>query len=455
MNEGIEQLIEALSFSPDNIPLRLHLAELMIKGFMLDDAALQYQEILNRSYGNDKARKGLANVYIKQKKYSAAILVYEALVADNVLKGEELVPYVKCLIKENSQNEAIEIYKKVLQQCPGFKDEEIDGVLRMPSTAKKSNNIIDDEYEDELDDMFGVGDFEGDGQADFFMEKPDLKFEDVGGMKKVKNEISMKIIQPLKNPDLFKAFGKKTGGGILLYGPPGCGKTYLAKATAGEIDAKFINIGLHDILDMWMGNSEKNLHEIFAQARENQPCVLFFDEVDAIGASRSDLKGSSMRHVINQFLAEMDGVEHSNEGILILAATNAPWSVDSAFRRPGRFDRVVFVAPPDIEGRTEILNQYLKDKPTEKIDITAVAKVTEEYSGADLKAVVDIATEYKLEESLAKGAIEKLTTKDLLKAAKQHKNTTAEWFSTARNYALYANETGLYNDILDYLKIKK
>lgn len=454
MNEGIEQLKEALSFSPENIPLRLHLAELMVKGYMLDDAAAQYQEILNINYGNDKARKGLASVFYKQKKFSAAILVFEALLGDNKIAGEELVPYVKCLIKENSHNEAVEIYKKVLQQAPGFKDEEIDGTLRMPTTGSKRGNMDDDDLDEDMDDVFGANEFEDDGTS-FLMEKPDLKFEDVGGMKKVKNEISLKIIHPLVNPDLYKAFGKKTGGGILLYGPPGCGKTYLAKATAGEIDAKFINIGLHDILDMWMGNSEKNLHEVFAQARNNAPCVLFFDEVDAIGASRSDLKGSSMRHVINQFLAEMDGVEHSNDGVLILAATNAPWSVDSAFRRPGRFDRVIFVAPPDIEGRIEVLKQHLKEKPTDIIDFAAVAKVTEDYSGADLKAVVDIAIEYKLEESLAKGSIEKITTKDLLKAAKQHKNTTAEWFSTARNYALYSNETGLYNDILDYLKIKK
>src|SRR5205085_10384923 len=104
-----------------------------------------------------------------------------------------------------------------------------------------------------------------------------------------KDEISMKIIQPLKKPDLYKAFGKKAGGGVLLYAPPGCGKTFIANATAGEINAKFMNIGLHDILDMWVGNSEKNLHEIFEMARRNTPCVLSFDDVDALGARRSDL----------------------------------------------------------------------------------------------------------------------------------------------------------------------
>jgi len=454
MSEAIEQLKEALALSPDNIPLRLHLAELMMNNNEFASAAEQYNEILKRNYGNVKARKGLAGIYYKQRKYSTAIVVYEALLKEDALNWEDMVQFVRCLIKEESYGEAVDVYKRVLQQNPSFKDEEIDNVLRMPSAGGMMNE------EDELNKLFGseeedVFGMQQQRQQHFFMEKPDMRFENVGGMKEVKKEISLKIIQPLNNPELFKAFGKKAGGGILLYGPPGCGKTYMARATAGEIDAKFINIGLHDILDMWMGNSEKNLHAIFEQARDNTPCVLFFDEVDALGASRSDLKQSSMRHVINQFLAEMDGVERQNDGVLILAATNAPWSVDSAFRRPGRFDRVIFVAPPDEEGRAEILKQHLLGKPVENIDVQQVAKITQEYSGADLKAIVDIAVEAKLEESLMRGSIEKITTKDLLKAARQHKATTSEWFSTARNYALYANESGLYDDILKYLKIKK
>ncbi len=454
MNEGINQLKEAVQLSPDNIPLRLHLAELMLKANYNEEAAEQYAEILKRNYGNSKARKGLAAIYYKQKKYSAAIIIYEALSKENALLWDEMVQFVRCLIREDSLSEAVEIYKKVLTQNPSFQDEEIDNSLRATSVNTNDDFAIDDlsEFDDDEDPFYGNRRSQ---KPEFFMEKPDMRFTDVGGMEKIKKEISLKIIQPLKNPDLYKAFGKKAGGGILLYGPPGCGKTYLAKATAGEIDAKFINIGLHDILDMWMGNSEKNLHAVFQQARENAPCVLFFDEVDALGASRSDLKQSSMRHVINQFLAEMDGVQHSNEGVLILAATNAPWSIDSAFRRPGRFDRVVFVAPPDEAGRQEIIKQHLKDKPAENIDTASIAKATPEYSGADLKAIVDIATEGKLEESLTKGSIEKLTTKDMQKAAKQHKATTQEWFSTARNYALYANESGLYDDILQYMKLKK
>lgn len=201
--------------------------------------------------------------------------------------------------------------------------------------------------------------------------------------------------------------------------------------------------------------TRKNLHEVFEAARKNAPCVLFFDEVDAIGASRSDLKQSAMRHVINQFLYELDGVETNNDGVLILAATNAPWSIDAAFRRPGRFDRIIFVEPPDEKAREEIFQSVLKEKPVDNIDVRKLAQLTSSYSGADIKAVVDIAVENKLRESMSKGSIQLLATKDLLAAVKQHKPTTVEWFASARNYALYANESGLYDDILKHLKIKK
>lgn len=441
MNEIIEQLKQALNISPDSIPLRLHLAELMLQQNMLSEASEQFSAVLKRQHNNTKALSGLAEIYCRQNKYSAAIILFEQLQQQNDLSFDNKIKFVRCLLKENSVSQAKEVYVQALKEQPNFRDAEIDGVLRTTGieTSMDADSL--------LEELSTTG--------KFFMEKPSMKFSDVGGMHKLKNEISLKIIQPLKNPELYKAFGKKIGGGILMYGPPGCGKTFLAKATAGEIDAKFISLGLHDILDMWMGNSEKNLHEVFEAARKNKPCVLFIDEVDALGASRTDMRQSAMRQIINQFLAELDGVKDSNEGVLILAATNAPWSVDSAFRRPGRFDRVIFVAPPDEESRKEILLSLLQDKPTEKIDTAAIAKLTPNYSGADLKALIDIATESKLEESLAKGELQPLAQKDIIRAIKQHKATTAEWFSTARNYALYANEIGLYDEILAYLNLRK
>ena len=439
--EMITSLQEALNVSPDNIPLRLHLAEILLTEKMYPEAAREFREVLSRNYGNLKASHGLAEAYFHLQKYSAAIVIYEEL--GNSLQMNSMIHYIKCLVREHSIEAARELYQRVLVLNPGFRDEEIDGALRMPG----GNNLMED-FELNDEDEYGDDD-------KYFLEKPSINFSDVGGMKRVKDEIALKIIQPLKNPDLYKAFGKKIGGGILLYGPPGCGKTFIAKATAGEINAKFISIGLHDILDMWIGNSEKNLHEIFNVARRNTPCVLFFDEVDAIGASRNDLRQSAMRHVINQFLAELDGVNSNNEGILILAATNAPWSVDAAFRRPGRFDRIIFVEPPDESARVDIITTMLREKPVAEIDIKKIARETDQYSGADLKALIDLAVEDKLEASMATGKVEPITTKDILKAIRSHKASTLEWLASARNYALYANESGLYDEILKYLKIKK
>jgi transitional endoplasmic reticulum ATPase len=437
MTDLIKTLQEALAISPNNIPLRMQVARLLLAEKEYSEAGNEYAELLKRTPDDLAAQTGLAECYYYQSKYSAAIIIYEEAGIYNLPLAASLI-YVKCLIKENSLEQAVTVYQQLIVTNPGLKDEEIEATLKVQPSLSQNDDMDDETF-----------------MGNYFLEKPSVKFSDVGGMKKIKNEISLKIIQPLKNPDLYKAFGKKAGGGILLYGPPGCGKTFIAKATAGEIDAKFISIGLHDILDMWIGSSEKNLHGIFELARQHKPCVLFFDEVDAMGASRADLKQSSMRHVINQFLAELDGVESDNEGILILAATNAPWSVDGAFRRPGRFDRIIFVAPPDEEARIEILRSLLSNRPTDDVDVKKIAAVTEGCSGADLNAIIDIAIEEKLTQSLDTGQLQKITTKDLVKAAKQHRPTTQEWFSSARNYALYANESGLYDEILKYLRISK
>jgi SpoVK/Ycf46/Vps4 family AAA+-type ATPase len=431
----IESLREALKQSPENIPLRQMLAEALLAARNYSEAEDEFLELLKRS-SSDKIKFGLAQVYFAKENYSASSVILEELFSTNTDPAVAIL-YAKTLIEEDAINKAIEVYQKSLRLHPHHTDDELDQFLRNSSS--------------ELDY------FENDMEADRFqfLEKPDISFKDVGGMDHVKKEIELKIIKPLLHPELYKAYGKKIGGGILLYGPPGCGKTYIAKATAGEVQAKFLNVSLNDILDMWIGNSEKNLHEIFELARKNQPCVLFIDEIDALGASRSDMKTSSSRHLINQFLQELDGIDGSNEGILVIGATNAPWSLDQAFRRPGRFDRIVFVPPPDAESRESILKVKLQQKPTEKVDLAVLAKKSEHFSGADLDAVIDIAIEQKLEQAFVDGIPKPLNTNDLLGALKKHKPSTQEWFATARNFALFANDSGLYDDILNYLKIKK
>lgn len=285
---------------------------------------------------------------------------------------------------------------------------------------------------------------------------PATTFADVGGLDGVKEEIRMKIILPFQRPEVFAAYGKKAGGGILLYGPPGCGKTMLARATAGECHAAFQPVAINDILNMYYGESESRLAAAFTRAREAVPAVLFFDELEAIGGSRQQIRHSPGKSLVNQLLAEMDGVGQRNERLLIVAATNAPWYVDAALRRPGRFDRVVFVPPPDAAARCEILRLHLRQRPlAADLDLQALTQATRGYSGADLQALVERAMEKPLREALRSGTVRPATQADMQAALTETRPTTAEWFSTARNYATFGNISGLYDDLLPYLKNDK
>jgi SpoVK/Ycf46/Vps4 family AAA+-type ATPase len=336
----------------------------------------------------------LAKSYRTQGKFSAAAIVLEQLVARG--NDRARVDLARVLLSEGDVEQAVRQYKKALEADETLHDDELSERL----------GVGNDEFAAEAEIIDGrLRNLDGETSDDPSLVpiRSDIKFLNVGGLADLKKEIAKKIVLPMQQPELYKAYGKKGGGGILMYGPPGCGKTFLAKATAGEVDAKFLSIGIHDVLDMWIGKSERNLHGIFETARKHRPCVLFFDEVDALGASRGDMRGSAGRNTINQFLAELDGLTSNNEDLLVLAATNAPWHMDSAFRRPGRFDRVIFVPPPDREARAEILRLQLAGKPQEDIDVQAIAAKTDRYSGADLSAVIDRAIEAKLDEAISAG----------------------------------------------------
>lgn len=433
-NNTINSLQEALKHSPDNTPLRTLLADTLLNMNRLEEAEAEYAAIVKQS-NDPTAKMGLVNVFLKKNNHSACILILEEMIEEGTDNAAVFSQYAKCLLKDNAVAKAVEAYKQALELNPDAFDGDLDRHLR-----QRSVEAIDGFYEDD--------DYEHTDRR--FLQKPTINFDDVGGMATVKKEIDLKIIRPLLHPELYKAYGKKTGGGILLYGAPGCGKTFIAKATAGQVNAKFINVTLQDILDMYTGNSEKNLHQLFQLARKNTPCVLFFDEIDALAPSRGNAPGATSR-LVTQFLQELDGIESANDGLLVIGATNAPWSLDTALRRPGRFDRIIFVPPPDVVSREAILRLKLKDKPTEPIGFKTIAEQTDSYSGADIDAIIDIAIERKLEDSFLDGIPKLIETADLIAAAKKHRPSTLEWFSTAKNYATFANEAGLYDDILTYL----
>jgi len=280
-----------------------------------------------------------------------------------------------------------------------------------------------------------------------------ITLKDVEGLDEVKRQIRLRILAPFRDPTVFDAFGRSSGGGLLLYGPPGCGKTFLARATAGELGARFVAVSIHDVLDKYWGESEKLVHNLFELARRSAPTVLFFDEFDTLGGVRGRGESQFWRSVVDSFLQEMDGVKARNRDILLLAATNVPWHVDAAFRRPGRFDRVLFVPPPDAAGRRALLERHLRAVPGgTALRLDEAVRRTELFSGADLRALAERASEAALEESLESGKVRPIAQADLERVLAVSRSTVVEWMATARNYARYANEGGQYDEMAEFLK---
>lgn len=299
----------------------------------------------------------------------------------------------------------------------------------------------------------GDEDEDDDEEPWFDAERPTVRLDDVGGMEAVKRRLQLSFLGPLSNPRLREQYGAQLRGGLLLWGPPGCGKTLIARALAGELGASFVSIGISDVLEMWVGRSEQNLRAAFDHARRLSPCVIFLDELDALGQKRSQLRHSGVRTTVNQLLAELDGADRDNDGLFVLGATNHPWDVDTALRRPGRFDRSVLVLPPDEAARVAILRGALAARPVASdVDVDEIARRTELCSGADLVHLVDGATERAMERAVDSGVVDPISRGDLRAAAKDTRPSTRPWFEVAKSYATFAGEGGEFDDLLEYVR---
>jgi len=411
-----DTLTAAIEREPANVALRLHLVSTLAEDKQFVDAMEHIQIVLGQDPVNVDGLKLAADVAEKLGDLGKAAS-YRKLVDALSAPVEPVRQPVG-----NSRDEWAEIIDEPVTGERHFIDEGVDGFA-----GNQDNLVVDVEYSD-------------------------LRLSDVAGMEKVKRRLNLAFLSPLKNPEMMKLYGKSLRGGLLLYGAPGCGKTFIAKAVAGELGAKFISVGLSDVLDMWIGSSEKNIHSIFENARRNSPCVLFFDELDALGRKRSLTRNSS-HGAINQLLAELDGMNQQNEGVFVLAATNHPWDVDTALRRPGRLDRTVLVLPPDEPARSGVLEYHLRGRPIDSsVDVRDIAKRTNEYSGADLAHLVESAAELAMEESLESGNIRSISLDDFKRAIKDVRPSTRPWLEIAKNYALFANDGGIYDDLLEHLR---
>lgn len=405
MSDPNDALLQALSVSPDNVPLRAHVVEEFLRSRRYRDLRSLAEPLLETEkkalglLALARAEQASGRLEIAQKHYAEAITLDRTLI-DEALEAE-LAP-----------DESLKI---TIGDSP---------LGLTPEEAVQARDTIG--------------------------------FDDIGGMEELKEQLRLNIIYPMQKPEIYEAYGKKIGGGILLYGPPGCGKTHLARAVAGELGASFLSVGLNEILDMYIGNSERNLSNLFEMARSKAPSVLFIDEIDALGSKRGSSTSSHLKMMTTHFLTEMDGIGKRNEKLLVLGATNEPWSVDTAFRRPGRFDRVIFVPPPDLAARTQILKLHSREKNVDQtIPWSALAGKMDHFSGADIAQVVDQAVERAVADAIRSGDLRPVTQKDFQLALKSRRPTTLEWLRRSKNYVNFANKDGYYDDLAAFLKKAK
>ncbi|WP_424887556.1 ATP-binding protein [Streptomyces sp. XH2] len=435
----LKSLRAAVDAAPDDVPLRLHLAQLLLEAGLVQDAISQVAAALQREPGNAEAQALIAR--------AVAPPVTAPATAPAPAQGapaQAAPPPAPAEAPRYDWKQAEDELSDVIP--PRFVETETGAGAEAGA----------EEAEGKPTPLSAHGDDDPAGVSAWDVETAGLSLSDVGGMEQVKERLEAAFLAPMRNPELRKLYGKSLRGGLLMYGPPGCGKTYIARAVAGELGARFMSVSISDVLDMWIGNSERNLRELFETARRSAPCVVFLDELDALGAKRSQLRHSGLRTTVNQLLLELDGVDgQANEGLFVLAATNHPWDVDPALRRPGRLDRTVLVLPPDEPARESILRHHLKDRPIARIDLRKLVKRTDGFSGADLRHVCESAAERALMDSVRSGRPRMIETDDLLAVLTQVRSSTGPWFDSARRVAQFANEGGQYDELLAYLKKKR
>jgi len=402
----LDSLRRAVAAQPDDVPLRLHLAALLLSAGRTDEAVAACAVALQQEPGHAGARE-------------------------------------------------------LMSRAMGVPVPGEDGVqLDLASTGDPDGidwAALDAELGDIAEPMFTASDERAAsvGPPGWTVAQAEVRLDDVGGMQQVKDRLEAAFLAPLRNPGLRELYGKRLGGGMLLWGPPGCGKTFLARAVAGEMGARFLSVGLTDVLDLYLGSSERNLHELFELARREAPVVVFLDEIDALGHKRSLHRASAMRGQVNQLLTELDGIDSTNDGVFVLAATNQPWDVDPALRRPGRLDRMLLVLPPDREAREAIFRYHLRARPVAGIDLSRLARLTEGYSGADLAHICETASERALLDSVRTGEARLIRMADVQRALAEVRPSTGPWFDSARNTVLFGSDEDTYTELRAYMKKNK
>ena len=278
----------------------------------------------------------------------------------------------------------------------------------------------------------------------------DTNFGSVIGLENVKEELKRDIVYQIRHAELAKDFKVSMNGGMLLYGPPGNGKTMIVKAVAGETGANLIEVRIHDVLDMWVGNISKAVKKIFDRARKNTPCIVFIDEAEMLGSNRdSTEKQPWLREALGTLLTELDGISSQNEGVLVIGATNAPWMVDAALKRHGRLGKFLFVPMPKKEERIELFKLYLKGRPVSNgIDFEKISEIAGNCTASDIKTICDEAAKLAWVDSIDRGKKRGITMKDLAASIGKERFNAREWYDMAKQH-ITRDDKDLYKDFIE------
>jgi SpoVK/Ycf46/Vps4 family AAA+-type ATPase len=431
----LDSLRKAVEAMPEDVPLRTHLATMLMSAGLRDEAVRQVGAILQRDPGNATALALLTGQH------------------PGPGPDQGLPPPPADQPGSEDGQAAQHDQAPRPDGAPQRPGDQLDNSFDWTKAESEVSNLLPPMFVTE--GTQDADDSDDPAARAFDVEQSGLRLADVAGMAEVKQRLEAAFLAPMRNPELRRLYGKSLRGGLLLYGPPGCGKTFIARAVAGELGARFMSVSFADIIDMFVGQSERNLHELFGVARRNAPCVLFLDEVDALGQKRTQLRNTPMRSAVNQLLLELDDISSSNEGVFLLAATNHPWDVDSALRRPGRFDRTLLVLPPDEQAREAVFRHHLRQRPVAGIDLARLARQTDGYSGADIAHICETAAERALLDSVRLGSPRMIGQPDLEASVAEVRPSLGPWFETARNVALFANEGGAYDDLAAYLRKRR
>jgi transitional endoplasmic reticulum ATPase len=446
---------DALRQSPENVPLLLLYGRACLEELQMEDAVAAYEKAVELEPRHTDAQLGLARALILSGDASKAAVRAELVLQQDPQCAAAHLMLSRVYLAEGDKTRSRLHFNKAAQLDASVADIGLEkdlGLTLLEARRAQQGGAPSEGGSAAVEGVGQVTTPPGEGAAgemdeDFFMDEPPydwrpetfwmlgdpererVTFDDVGGLESVKEEIRRKIVYPLQQPELHRAYGRPVGGAMLFYGPPGCGKTLLLRAVAGEAQCHYLAVGLHEIFDPYFGSTERNLHQMFETARLNAPCVLVIDGLDSLAQDRRQVRESQLRNVVNQLLHEMDALRSGGQRVLVLAATSQPWTLDPALCRPGRFEQSLFIPPPDAETRREILQRLLAQKPVGRVNMKALVEATEGFSGADLHWVLDRAAELTLGQAMAKGHPIPIAGSLLIQVAKDHQPTTHDWFA--------------------------